>query len=247
MRLTQNFKLLGVVFLAMLVGGVYLTYGIFTKKFTDYDEVTLQTSTIGLQLPARADVKIRGVIVGEVLEFDTVSSGAELTLGIFPSELDSIPANVTGSIVPKTLFGEKYVSLVVPEDHSPDPIQTGAVIERTAIATEVEAVLADLYPLLRTVQPAEINLTLNALATALEGRTRLLVLDNCEHVVDAVADLIEKILLRSTTVRILATSREGLRVGGEVVWPVPPLRLPDPPGVVGASLPLAQLAANPAP
>jgi phospholipid/cholesterol/gamma-HCH transport system substrate-binding protein len=174
MRLARNFKLLGLVFLAMLLGGVYLTYGIFTKKFTDYDELSLRTSTIGLQLPARADVKIRGVLVGEVLASDTVSDGAELTLGIFPSELDSIPANVTGAIVPKTLFGEKYVSLVVPEDPSPNPIETGAVIERTAIATEVEAVLADLYPLLRTVQPAEINRTLNALATALEGRGELI-------------------------------------------------------------------------
>jgi phospholipid/cholesterol/gamma-HCH transport system substrate-binding protein len=174
MRLAQNFKLLGVVFLAMLIGGVYLTYGIFTKKFSEYDEVTLRTSTIGLQLPARADVKIRGVIVGEVLEFDTVSDGAELTLGLFPSEVDSIPANVTGSIVPKTLFGEKYVSLVVPEDPAPQPIETGTVIRRTAVATEVEEVLADLYPLLRTVQPAEINTTLNALATALEGRGEVL-------------------------------------------------------------------------
>jgi phospholipid/cholesterol/gamma-HCH transport system substrate-binding protein len=136
--------------------------------------VRLQTSTIGLQLPARADVKIRGVIVGEVLAFDTVSSGAVLTLGIFPSERDSIPANVTGSIVPKTLFGEKYVSLVVPENPSPDPIRTGALIKRTAVATEVEKVLSDLYPLLRTVQPAEINQTLNALATALEGRGELI-------------------------------------------------------------------------
>ena len=174
MRLARNFKLLGIVFLAMLLGGVYLTYGIFTKRFTEYDEVTLRTSTIGLQLPARADVKIRGVIVGEVLASDTVSTGAELTLGIFPSELASIPADVTGSIVPKTLFGEKYVSLVVPENPSPDPIEAGTVIERTAIATEVEKVLSDLYPLLRTVQPAEINQTLNALATALEGRGELI-------------------------------------------------------------------------
>ena len=170
MRLTQNFKLLGVVFLAMLVGGVYLTYGIFSKKFTDYDEVTLQTSTIGLQLPARADVKIRGVIVGEVLKFDTAAGGAKLTLGLFPSEVDSIPANVSGSIVPKTLFGEKYVSLVIPDAPAKDHIETGDVIERTAIATEVEKVLSDLYPLLRAVQPAEINQTLNAMATALEGR-----------------------------------------------------------------------------
>ena len=108
---TAKPKVLGVVFLCLLLAGVYLTYAIFTKKFTDYDEVTLQTSTIGLQLPERADVKIRGVIVGEVLDFEAngAGDGAELTLGIFPSELDTIPANVTGSIVPKTLFGEKYV------------------------------------------------------------------------------------------------------------------------------------------
>ena len=76
--------MLGVVFVCLLLLGVWLTYGIFTKKFVDYDRVTLQTSTIGLQLPARADVKIRGVIVGEVLAFDTNAEGAELTLGIYP-------------------------------------------------------------------------------------------------------------------------------------------------------------------
>lgn len=165
-----KFKALGVIFLALLVAGVYLTYGIFTKKWTDYDEVKLQTSAIGLQLPARADVKIRGVIVGEVLEFDTVADGAELTLGIFPGETDTIPADVTGAIVPKTLFGEKYVSLVVPPNASTKPIAAGAMIERTQISVEVEKVLSDLYPLLTAVQPIELNRTLTALSTALEGR-----------------------------------------------------------------------------
>jgi len=169
-RILQNFKLLGLVFLCLLLAGVYLTYGIFSKKFVDYDEVKLQTSTIGLQLPARADVKIRGVIVGEVLDFASDTDGAVLTLGLDPSKVDTIPANVTGAIVPKTLFGEKYVSLVVPDDPSSDHIESGQTIERTQIATEVEKVLSDLYPLLRTVQPAAINQTLNALATALEGR-----------------------------------------------------------------------------
>jgi len=163
-------KAMGVVFLCLLLAGVYLTYAIFSKKFTDYDEVTLQTSTIGLQLPERADVKIRGVIVGEVLDFSSHGDGAEVTLGIYPSELDSIPANVTGSIVPKTLFGEKYVSLVIPDDPASDHIEAGATIARTVVATEVEQVLSDLYPLLRTVQPAQLNQTLNALSTALEGR-----------------------------------------------------------------------------
>lgn len=174
MRLAQSHKILGVIFLVLLMGGVYLTYGIFSKKFVSYDEVTLQTSTIGLQLPARADVKIRGVIVGEVLKFDSDAEGAVLTLGLYPDKIDTIPANVTGSIVPKTLFGEKYVSLVVPDDPAPDHIEPGADIERTHVAIEVERVLSDLYPLLRTVQPAELNMTLNALATALEGRGEII-------------------------------------------------------------------------
>ncbi len=171
MRLSQSHKVLGILFLVLLLASVYLTYAVFTKKFADYEEVTLQTSKIGLQLPMRADVKIRGVIVGEVLDFDTTSDGAVLTLGIFPSEVDTIPANVTGSIVPKTLFGEKYVSLEIPEgEPATEHIQAGDNIERTQVAIEVEKVLSDLYPLLRTVQPAEINMTLNAMATALEGR-----------------------------------------------------------------------------
>jgi predicted ATPase len=61
------------------------------------------------------------------------------------------------------------------------------------------------------------------IAAALDGRQRLLVFDNCEHVLDAAADLIDAILARSSTVKILATSREGLRVVDEHLWPVPSL------------------------
>ena len=61
------------------------------------------------------------------------------------------------------------------------------------------------------------------MAAALEGRVRLLVFDNCEHVRDAAADLIEAILAHSATVRILATSREGLGVADEQLWLVPSL------------------------
>ena len=63
------------------------------------------------------------------------------------------------------------------------------------------------------------------MAAALEGRVRLLVFDNCEHVLDAAADLVEAILAQSATVRILATSREGLGVADEQVWLVPSLDL----------------------
>src|SRR5690606_22532261 len=106
-----------------------------------------------LQLPQRADVKVRGVIVGEVLDFSPTVEGAELTLGLYPDRTAEIPADVTASIVPKTLFGEKYVSLIVPDSPSGQALAAGDTIERTAVSTEVEEVLSDLYPLLRAVQP----------------------------------------------------------------------------------------------
>ena len=62
-----------------------------------------------------------------------------------------------------------------------------------------------------------------SVAAALEGRVRLLVLDNCEHVLDAAADLIEAILAASATIKIVATSREGLGVADEQLWLVPSL------------------------
>jgi phospholipid/cholesterol/gamma-HCH transport system substrate-binding protein len=113
---------------------------------------------------------MRGVIVGEVLDMSASSDGAELKLGLYPSQVDTIPSNVTARIEPKTLFGEKYVALQIPDQPAGDHIEAGDTIKRSVVATEVEETLNDLYPLLRAVQPAELNKTLNALATALEGR-----------------------------------------------------------------------------
>ncbi|MGE2720003.1 ATP-binding protein [Mycolicibacterium celeriflavum] len=60
----------------------------------------------------------------------------------------------------------------------------------------------------------------DSVAAVLENRKRLLLFDNCEHVLDAAAGLVESILAQSSTVSILATSREGLSVAGEQIWPV---------------------------
>jgi class 3 adenylate cyclase len=62
-----------------------------------------------------------------------------------------------------------------------------------------------------------------SIARALEGRSRLLVFDNCEHILDAAADMIEAIFDHSSSVAVLATSREGLRLSDEQLWPVPSL------------------------
>jgi len=172
MRATLRHRFLGIVFIGLIVLGVWLVNAVFTQAFTSFDKVSLHTDSIGLQLPARADVKVRGVLVGEVLQIvpHAPGQGVELVLGIDPAKIAQIPGDVTASIVPKTLFGEKYVSLDIPNHPSATPLKVGQQITQTKLPIEVEKVLSDLYPLLRTVQPAELNYTLNAVADALEGR-----------------------------------------------------------------------------
>ena len=103
-------------------------------------------------------------------------------------------------------------------DEFPDGVwvfELAAVTDPAAIPDSVASVLGI------TQQPGK-SVT-ESLAAALEGRVRLLVIDNCEHVLAAAADLIEAILAQSATVRVVATSREGLGVAQEQVWPVPSL------------------------
>ena len=73
------------------------------------------------------------------------------------------------------------------------------------------------------------------LAEALRSRHMLLILDTCEHQVTDCATLVQLLLARCPWLRIIATSREPLRVRGETVWRVPPLDLP-PDGARGAEL-----------
>jgi predicted ATPase/DNA-binding NarL/FixJ family response regulator len=64
------------------------------------------------------------------------------------------------------------------------------------------------------------------LCDALRSRELLLILDTCEHLVEACAPLVQRLLSACRGFRVIATSREPLRVRGETVWRVPPLELP---------------------
>jgi len=69
---------------------------------------------------------------------------------------------------------------------------------------------------------------LSSLTTHLQPRTLLLLLDNCEHLLEACAWLSQTLLETCPHIRLLTTSREPLGVPGEIVWIVPPLTLPEP-------------------
>ena len=80
---------------------------------------------------------------------------------------------------------------------------------------------------------------MDALVARLDGE-RLLVLDNCEHLIAGVATLVDVLLRRCPSLRILATSRESLAVDGEVAWRIPPLGVPPITGL-GEPTPVAAL------
>ncbi|TCC53931.1 MCE family protein [Kribbella capetownensis] len=165
-------RVLGVAFIGVLCFLLWLTYAFYAKVFTKTVDVELKTSHIGLQLNEHADVKLRGIIVGEVRSVSTDGDEATVNLSLKPDQIGEISSAVSARILPKTLFGEKYVALVPPEGSEGRHIRAGDVISRdkTAVGIEIEKVLNDALPLLQAVDPADLNATLNTLATALDGR-----------------------------------------------------------------------------
>ena len=168
-------RLYGIGCIAVLALLLSLAVAVYQQAFTPVVRVTLQADTLGNQLEPRADVKLRGLLVGEVRAVHSDGTKATLDLALKPQYVTFIPADVHARLLPKTLFGEKYVDLVAPPgaaQSSARPIRAGDVItqDRTKAGIEVQQLMNDLLPLLRTVQPGELNATLSAFATALEGR-----------------------------------------------------------------------------
>ena len=91
----------------------------YQQRFTPVVPVTLLTDRIGNQLQTRSDVKIRGLIVGEVRSISTSGDGARIELALQPGRRAHIPRNVSARLLPKTLFGERYVELVPPAAPGP--------------------------------------------------------------------------------------------------------------------------------
>jgi phospholipid/cholesterol/gamma-HCH transport system substrate-binding protein len=162
----------GLAFLVVLFGLVALSIAFYNKAFTEVVLVTLQTDRIGNQLTPPSDVKVNGVIVGEARKVATTPDGAEITLALQPEAAALLPSNVEARLLPKTLFGEKFVELVVPEDAAPDVLAAGSVIpqDRSEAARETEQAVNNLLPLLQTLNPEAVSTTLNAVSSSLRGR-----------------------------------------------------------------------------
>lgn len=175
-----NRRLLGVAFLLVPVLLIALSVAVYQKKFSTVTSVTLHTSTAGYEMHQGADVKVHGVVVGEVRSLTADGNGVTMKLALKPSQARSIPADVQAQLLPTTVFGARYVALIPPpgsgliDPASPaaQPLRDGSEITQnnSANAIELSVVLNNTMRLLNSIRPAELSATLNAMAQALQGR-----------------------------------------------------------------------------
>lgn len=168
------------VFGTAVVALFAVVLGLFGLKFQGvFDDtvrvVAVMTST-GDGLPARADVKFRGMLVGVVDSVDIAGKGQrqEIRIELKPAAAQSIPGNVTARVVPANIFGVTALELI---DNGPAPrgLRAGTRIaeDTSRSTTELQTTLTTLRTVLAKIQPEKLGRVLGTLADALEPGARV--------------------------------------------------------------------------
>jgi phospholipid/cholesterol/gamma-HCH transport system substrate-binding protein len=174
----QNFArdfVVGCAYIVLIAALIALSIMIYRKDFTSTMDVSLRAPDAGTQLQVGADVEVRGVVIGSVSSIGSTGGGAAIGLALEPSQGSRLPSNVTAQLLPKTLFGQRFVNIVEPANPSATRLHDGDVIgaDGTAAGTELQDLFTNLLRVLQAVRPAQLAETLGAFAAALrnEGNT----------------------------------------------------------------------------
>ena len=161
----------GLILLAFVAFLVFLVIGAFNESFTRYDPVTLVAPRSGLQMQKGNHVKMRGIDVGKVKDVRLAGdgSGAIIDLNIYPDMIGRIPANAKTELYQLTAFGNKFVNFEDPSGPAASPLRSGSVVTATDVSVEANSLFSTLQRVLDAVQPAQLNTTLGAVSTALQG------------------------------------------------------------------------------
>ena len=155
-----------------LAGGATVLTGLFLTGQISAASVPVSAtfSNCGQGLREGGDVKTRGVLVGRIETISRVGGGdCRVDLALFPDNIEEIPANVAAQIRAKTVFGEKWVELLYPEDPVEARLAADAKIEETIDPLEIEGILDLALPLLDAIDPEHLAGALEALAGGFVG------------------------------------------------------------------------------
>jgi phospholipid/cholesterol/gamma-HCH transport system substrate-binding protein len=163
--------LAGVAAVLAIAAIIALAVGLFRGSFTETVPVTVISDRAGLVMNPDAKVKMRGVQVGTVSSIEARPDGtAALHLAMDPSQMRLIPSNVVADITSSTVFGAKFVQFEPPSDPSPKKMYAGQVIQGQHVTVETNTVFQQLVSVLDKIDPAKLNETLGAIASAFNGR-----------------------------------------------------------------------------
>jgi phospholipid/cholesterol/gamma-HCH transport system substrate-binding protein len=163
--------LVGLATVALVVVIFAVAAKLFRGGFTDSVLVTVISERAGLVMNPDAKVQVRGVQVGKVASIEELPNGqAAIHLAMNPSRMNAIPANSLVDIASPTVFGAKQVQFLFPDDPSPESLRAGQVVDAQHVMVEVNTVFEQLTSVLSTIEPAKLNATLSAIASALNGR-----------------------------------------------------------------------------
>lgn len=165
--------LLGLGYVGLVLALVAGTWAAYNQVLSDRQEITLTTGALGNALQRGSDVKLNGVPVGTVEEIEPREGGATLTLSMEPDVIRELPADTTARLLPKTLFGERYVALMATggTGEAGAKLEPGATIHQDASseAVELEEVLDQLLPVLQAIQPDKLAAMLGELSMMLRS------------------------------------------------------------------------------
>lgn len=162
---------LGLTSLAVVLALLGVAIAAYDRTFVSSTDVTLRAGAVGNALQTGSDVKLHGVPVGRVSGVRPRDGGAAITLALDPDTAHTLPRDTTARLLPKTLFGERYVSLITPAGPATG-LKGGDVIDQDSSdeAVELDEVFDELLPLLQAIQPEKLSASLGELATTLRGR-----------------------------------------------------------------------------
>jgi phospholipid/cholesterol/gamma-HCH transport system substrate-binding protein len=164
------------VLVLVVVAASTLTAMAFSGTLRTTVPLTVISDRAGLVMEDGAKVKLRGVQIGEVASVDAYADPAgtnlsKLRLKIAPNDFQYLPNNVEAEIKSSTVFGAKYVDLIVPsEGASHRPLAPGAVLHSRNVTVEVNTVFENLESIVRAIDPAKLNGVLSALADGFRGK-----------------------------------------------------------------------------
>ena len=166
--------LLGVSYIVVTCVLLAVAVLAYNRTFVSSVDVKLTTESVGNALQKGSDVKLHGVPVGTVTAVRASDDGAVLTLALDPATSKTLSPDTIARLLPKTLFGERYVSLIAPAGTSPIGLSAGDTIKQDTSneAVELEDVFDQMLPLLQSIQPEKLAATLSELTTMLNGQGR---------------------------------------------------------------------------